>query len=177
VCKKFRGASRRRSCREARRAATWPDDFIEWAGTARQFVLHAIKSFLDHRLRTNPEWTPAGVTALAEQATRHAFDVANDHRRYPEYCRNEAEFRIWVFTVALNEVLRLLIRHRLGEPRFLLLSADRRRLLGMRFLDQFPPGDVAGVLHVSADEVREQVIHARDVFFQLLGQPNEETEQ
>jgi DNA-directed RNA polymerase specialized sigma24 family protein len=116
------------------------------------------------------------VAALADQATRHAFDVANDHRRYPEYYRTQAEFRIWAYTVALNEALRLLIRHRFGEPRFLLLSGDRRRVLGMRYLDQLPPGDVAGVLQVSADGVRAQAQQALEAFFGILGQPDAETD-
>ncbi len=154
----------------------WPDDYITWAAVVRPRVRNSIKDLLDHYLGTNPQWTPAGIAALAEQATRHAFDVANDRRRYPEYCRSEAEFRLWVFTIALNEMLRLLIRHRLGERRFLLLSADQRRVLGMRYIDQLPPGDVAGVLHVSVDEVREQVNQAQDAFIQLLGQPDQETE-
>jgi DNA-binding GntR family transcriptional regulator len=154
----------------------WSDDYIAWAGVVRPFMLGAIENFLGSRLQTNPQWTSAGVAALADQATRHAFDVTNDHRRYPEYCRTEAEFRLWVYTLAHNEMLRLLIRHRLGERRFLLLSADQRRVLGMRYIDQLPPGDVAGVLHVSVDEVREQVNQARDAFIQLLGQPDQETE-
>ena len=81
---------------------------------------------LYRHLRTNPHWTQEGVGSLAEQATRHAFDIANDRRRYREYCRTEAEFRVWVYAVALNEALRLLIRHRYGEPRFRLLCADQR---------------------------------------------------
>ncbi len=154
----------------------WPDDYIVWAQEARRRVADGIRSLLNRHLQTNPDWTPAGVEALAEQATRHAFDVANDHRRYPEYCRTQAEFRLWVFTVALNEALRLLIRHRRGEPRFMLLPADQRRLLGMRYLDQLPPGDAAGVLRLSADEVREKANQALEAFFQRLGQPDGETE-
>jgi hypothetical protein len=154
----------------------WPDDYIAWAVRARPNAVQGIKGMLNQHLHTNPQWTEAGVAALAEQATRHAFDVANDHCRHPEYCRTEAEFKVWVRTVALNEVLRLLIRHRFGEPRCQLLSADQRRLLGMRYLDQLPPGDVAGVLRVSADEVREQANQALDAFFQMLGQADVETE-
>jgi DNA-directed RNA polymerase specialized sigma24 family protein len=116
------------------------------------------------------------VSALAEQATRHTFDLANDHRLYPDYCRTQDEFRLWVFTLALNETLRQLIRHRLGQARFLLLSADQRRLLGMRYLDQLPPGDVAGVLHLGADAVREQTRQALDAFFEILGRADTETE-
>jgi len=155
----------------------WPDDYIDWAGRARPFVLDGIEHQLYHHLRRNPQWTEAGIKPLAEQATRHAFDMANDHRRYREYCRTEAAFRVWVFTVALNEALRLLIRHRFGEPRFQLLSADQRRLLGMRFLDQLPAGDVASVLHLSADAVWEQTCQALETFFHILGQPDGETDQ
>jgi DNA-directed RNA polymerase specialized sigma24 family protein len=154
----------------------WPDDFIDWAGRFRRVVAEAIERLLNGYLRANTEWTRTAVSALAEQATRYAFDVANDHRRYLEYCRTEAEFRLWVYTVALNEALRLLIRHRFGQGRFLLLSADQRRLLGMRYLDQLPPGDVAGVLHVSADEVREQAKQALEAFIQRFGRPDGETE-
>jgi hypothetical protein len=150
----------------------WPDDYIAWAQSARPFLAEGIKRLLNRYLGTSPQWTVERVTALAEQATRYAFDVANDHRRYPEYCRTEAEFRIWAHTVGLNEVLRLLIRHRLGEPHFQRLSADQRRLLGMRYLDQLPPGDMAGVLRVSGEEVREGTKQALEAFFQRLEQPD-----
>jgi hypothetical protein len=118
--------------------AMWPDDFIGWARVERPFVAGSLERLLHLRLETNPEWSHQAISALADQATRHAFDVANDHRRYPEYCRTQAEFRTWAYVSALNEALRLLIRHRFGEPRFLLLSADHRRVLGMRYLDQLP---------------------------------------
>ena len=154
----------------------WPDDYIAWAERGRPIVVSGIEHALYRYLHTNPQWTEEGVAALAEQSTRHAFDVANDHRRYPEFCRTEAEFRIWVYLVALNEALRLLIRHRFGEPRFQLLSADQRRFLSMRYLDQLPPGDVAGVLHISVEAVVEQTRQAFDAFFQMLGQPEAETD-
>jgi hypothetical protein len=152
----------------------WPDDYIDWAGRIRPAVAQRMKLWLGRRLSTNPQWTASGIENLAEQATRHAFDKANDHRRYSEYVGSEAEFSVWVITVVLNEVLRLLIRHRLGEPRFLLLPAVQRRLLGMRFLDQLPPGDVAAVLRISADQVREEAQQALDAFFQILVEPDEE---
>jgi hypothetical protein len=152
----------------------WPDDYIAWALGARPIVVGGIERELYRHLFTNPQWTEAETATLADQATRHAFDMANDHRRYPAYFRTEAEFRVWVYTVALNETLRLLIRHRLGESRFKHLSADQRRMLGLRYLDQLPPGDVAGVLHVSAEEVRQQVNQALDAFFQILGQSDVE---
>ncbi len=154
----------------------WPDDYIAWAESTRPIVVSGIERALYPHLQRNPQWTEEAVAALAEQATRRAFDVANDHRRYPEYCRTEAEFRTWVYTIGLNEVLRLLIRHRFGEPRFQLLSADQRRFLGMKYLDQLPPGDIAAVLQVSSDVVREHLHKALADFFRLLGQPEAETE-
>jgi DNA-directed RNA polymerase specialized sigma24 family protein len=157
-------------------AAMWPDDYIAWAATARPSVARWIERWLDRHVHGNPQWSTAGVAALAEQATRHAFDVANDHRRYPEYFSTETQFGVWASTVALNEALRLLIRHRLGEARFRLLSADQRRVLGMRFLDQLPPGDVAGVLQIDADTVRGQAREALDAFLRILAQPDAETE-
>ena len=153
----------------------WPDDYIEWANDARPRVVRTLRRALYRHLRTNPHWTQEGVGSLAEQATRHAFDIANDRRRYREYCRTEAEFRVWVYAVALNEALRLLIRHRYGEPRFRLLCADQRRVLGLRFLDQLSPGDVASVLHVRAEEVRRQTREAIGALFQILGKPDAET--
>jgi len=153
----------------------WPDDYIAWAQAARPIVLRGLKRLMNRHLHTNPQWTRVVITALAEQATRHAFDVANDRRRYAGYCSTEAGFRVWVYTVALNEALRLLIRHRLGEPRVQLLSADQRRVLGMRFLDHLPSGDVAGILHISPDAVRQQTDQALEALFKILGQPDTET--
>jgi DNA-directed RNA polymerase specialized sigma24 family protein len=154
----------------------WPDDYIVWAARIRSFVAHWIKRHLNRHLHTNPQWTDEVVDALAEQATRHTFDVANDHRRYPDYCRTETEFRVWVCTVGLNEALRLLIRHRFSQSRLALLSADQCRWLVMRYVDQLVPGDIAGVLRVSPDVVRERTYQALDALFQTLGQPDVETE-
>jgi hypothetical protein len=98
--------------------------------------------------------------------------------RYQEHqdFATETEFRVGVYSIALNETWRMSSCHRFGKPRFQRLPADQRRLLGMRYLDQLPPGDVAGVLRLSADEVRERVRLSLHAFFRILGRPDVENE-
>jgi hypothetical protein len=72
----------------------WPDDYIEWARSDRPFLANRVRDWLVWELRASPHWAGDRSTVLAEQATRYAFDLANDHRRHAGYFENAPEFRL-----------------------------------------------------------------------------------
>jgi hypothetical protein len=154
----------------------WPEDYIEWARRARPLALAGVRNGLALHLSGSPGWSAEEIARLAEQAVRYAFDVANDRRRYREYFHNETEFRLWLTTIALREALRLLLRRPSVEHRLDRLSADLRRVLGMVYLDQLPPGDIAPVFRLSPEEVRGREREALEALFRLLREPNDEAE-
>jgi DNA-directed RNA polymerase specialized sigma24 family protein len=128
----------------------WPDDYIDWALRARPPVLRAVRGFLSQtQLQTQ-------AASLATQALRTSFDVAHDRCRYRGYFRDYDGFRAWLASVAFREAFRIYLRHPLMEPRLDSLADDQRSILGMVYLDQLRPGDVAAAFHCAPAEVSQR---------------------
>jgi DNA-directed RNA polymerase specialized sigma24 family protein len=103
---------------------------------------------------------PARLAALA---LRHAFDTANDRRRFPGYFPDERTFGLWLVVTGLREGYRLLLRHRVVEAELQHLPADQCRLLGMTYLEQLCDGDIASFLQIPPSNVpllRQQAMNA-----------------
>jgi DNA-directed RNA polymerase specialized sigma24 family protein len=149
--------------------SAWPDSYIDWARNAKPVLAQQVATSLRNLLLPNS--LPADETKeLAEQAALEAFNLAYGHQRDPGYFQDENQFKLWLGTVAFREALRLLLRHDRVEPQLHALPGDQCQLLGMVYLDRLFYGDVAPILRIRPDEVRQQQQNALNALFQLLRQ-------
>jgi DNA-directed RNA polymerase specialized sigma24 family protein len=145
----------------------WPDDYIDWALRARPPVTQSTHRWLDTLLGRHPRLSlEAG--SLAEEATQEVFRLAAGRRQIAEYLPDEMAFRRWVGALVLLEALRRLLGHAEVGPELDRLTSEQRRLLGMRYLDRLPPGDVAAILGLSTEQVQRQSQDALQRLWDLL---------
>jgi hypothetical protein len=149
----------------------WLDDYIDWAADAQPWIVQLIQRRLDLLMQHYLLWSSAETTGLAQEVMTEVINIANDHyfHRDPDYFDQRAQFRTWAQTVALRVMLGRLLRHPVVAPRLGLLAHDQRRLLGMQYLDHLSVGDIAGILRVSLDDVRQRCQGALEAFWQILG--------